>query len=320
MKIKKTILLVFFIFITLFLAEIGFRLLVKFDIVDYPKPDFEKIIHKYSAIKGLIYELKASSSSEDGLIRTNKFGIRDIEYTLAKPKDTTRICVIGDSVAFGYGENHPLLALEKIFSEILEKRLNENSEHKYEVLNFSVIGYNAFQEQIVLKEKVMKFSPDFVIIAYVPNDDTYTGGLGELAREMAPHSLGPVLHSKLVSYVLYRWERKNFYNMSNMNMIWDLFRTIQALKANEKFEAIILMTSENNDLNHWDSKHELVKKNAISSGLAVIDLREKWRSLNPEYRETLYLPGEIHYTERGMQETADALVSFFKEKKGRTLF
>ena len=139
------------IFLSLLMAEIIFRALVHFDIIGLPRPS-EEAIHQYSENKDLVYELKPSFSAETiyGSIKTSKDGLRDYEYSLAKPPNTIRICVLGDSVTFGLD-----LAMEDTYPKVLERMLNSTygDRKRFEVINFSVAGYNSSQEEIVLKEK-----------------------------------------------------------------------------------------------------------------------------------------------------------------------
>lgn len=310
-KVKKILISIVSVFVSLVIAELGFRVLINLEVIDYPKPDLESVIHQYSPIKDLIYELKPSATAEDGLITTNSFGMRDYEYTLTKPEGITRIAVIGDSVAFGYKKSPPALPLEEIFPKILEAKLNAAYPKQYEVLNFAVTGYNSSQEEIVLTNKVLQFDPDIVILAYVANDDSYTDGLGDLAKQMSPYSLGSRLHSKLISYLLYQYERENARDWDNMDQIWSLFEQLDILGKNHGFDVIVLISLEKEDFDKFDQQHELVKERAKSHGFTVIDLKEVWQDVDPETRDSFY-EDKTHYSPIGMQKVADLLFEKFK--------
>jgi hypothetical protein len=98
-------------------------------------------------------------------VKINSDGIRDKEYSLNKPKDTYRIAVIGDSFTFGDG-----VLLNETFVKLLEKRLNQNPDLKYEVINFGVYGYGIKEIKEFYEYKVKKYNPDLVLYAYFPND------------------------------------------------------------------------------------------------------------------------------------------------------
>lgn len=100
------------------------------------------------------------------LVKINSDGFRDIEYPIEKGDNVYRIAVIGDSFTFGQG-----VELNQTYPKQLENILNSRRNSKrYEVMNFGVPGYNTFQEVQFLKNKVLKYKPDIVIIGYLSND------------------------------------------------------------------------------------------------------------------------------------------------------
>ena len=98
-------------------------------------------------------------------IKISSQGIRDYEYSVNKPEGVYRIIILGDSIAFGMG-----VELEQTFAKYLELMLNEGGAKKYEVINFSVPGYNTVQEVATLESKCLAYKPDLVIIAICGND------------------------------------------------------------------------------------------------------------------------------------------------------
>jgi hypothetical protein len=90
---------------------------------------------------------------------------------LAKPADTVRIAVIGDS--FAEARN---VSVDDAFWSVIEKRLQGSSAlagKKIEVLNFGVGGYGTVEELLTLRQRVWDYSPDVVLLAVcVYNDIT----------------------------------------------------------------------------------------------------------------------------------------------------
>jgi hypothetical protein len=98
------------------------------------------------------------------LFRTNKWGMRDKEYSLRPPAHTYRIALIGASVEVGAG-----VAAEKNYESLTEERLNVSGPHAgkqhYEILNFAVGSYSILQQVFVVEHKVLRFSPKLILLA-----------------------------------------------------------------------------------------------------------------------------------------------------------
>jgi len=129
-------------------------------------PDGGSILHIRSSSLKLMYELRPNAVVGE-YIKINSKGFRDREFSAKKDINVFRICVVGDSIPFGWG-----IKLEDTFPKVLERLLNENikNEKTYEVLNLSVDGYNAIQESELIKIKVLDYNPDLIVISYCPND------------------------------------------------------------------------------------------------------------------------------------------------------
>jgi hypothetical protein len=106
-------------------------------------------------------------------ITINSDGLRDIEHATAKPADTFRIAIIGDSYSEALQVN-----IDETFWKILEQKLNGCANtagafrgKKIEVINFGVSGYGTAQEFLTLRERAWKYSPDLVLLAVTTNND-----------------------------------------------------------------------------------------------------------------------------------------------------
>jgi len=317
-KIRRTsgnfIVALLSILFSLLISEIIFRAMVHLDIIEFPRPS-EEVIHQYSENKELVYELKPSFPAETiySYIKTNKYGLRDYEYSLAKPPNTFRICAIGDSMTFGLN-----LAMEDTYPKILERTLNSiyGDRRRFEVINFAVAGYNSSQEEIVLKEKCLRFSPDMILVGFCLNDDSYADGLGDLAREISPYSLGGRLHSKLISYLLHRYERANFENWNDMGRVEHFFEALSKLKTSDGVEAVILVFPyyfENLDSYGETGKHKQVKNIAEKYNLFVIDFKDAWSEFDWQTRKSFYLANDTgHLSTRGMKDVATRVFGYLQ--------
>lgn len=96
--------------------------------------------------------------------RLNSYGLRDYEFNIDK-KDKYRILCLGDSITFGTQNR-----LEDIYPKVLERLLNSNGSGRYQVINAGGVGGNPYFEYEYLKEKGIKFNPDYVILGISLND------------------------------------------------------------------------------------------------------------------------------------------------------
>jgi D-alanyl-lipoteichoic acid acyltransferase DltB (MBOAT superfamily) len=101
-------------------------------------------------------------------VTTNRWGMRDQEYTREKPEGTYRIALVGPSLAMGSG-----IADGETFESLVEQRLNterpDQRYQRYEILNFGIEGHTLPEQVAMLENRVFEFNPDLVIaIIYHP--------------------------------------------------------------------------------------------------------------------------------------------------------
>jgi D-alanyl-lipoteichoic acid acyltransferase DltB (MBOAT superfamily) len=92
----------------------------------------------------------------------NRWGMRDDDVERAKPANTVRIALVGASRSVGWGVEHDVV-FEARLEEALNAASRERGGPRYEVLNFSVDGYQPVQRLLLLERKVWDFEPDAVI-------------------------------------------------------------------------------------------------------------------------------------------------------------
>ncbi len=117
----------------------------------------------------IIYEFRPNLESHFKLVplNTNSQGLRDNEYSIAKPDRTFRVAVIGDSFTIPAG-----VRIEEAYHTRLETRLNrERSDVSYEFINFGLGGYSLRQYLGVLKHKAMSYDPDLILIGFCAAND-----------------------------------------------------------------------------------------------------------------------------------------------------
>lgn len=169
---RKVVLLFASLILTLFAAEIVFRIYFRF----FPNYDMEMWRYALNLKTGVdddrshIHIPNAHSTLMGVPVRINSKGFRDDEYAYKKPDGVYRILVVGDSFTLGWG-----VLLEETFPKALERRLQEMNKAgaKYsqiEVLNTGIGNYNTLQELAFLRVEGLKYAPDEILLAYYLND------------------------------------------------------------------------------------------------------------------------------------------------------
>jgi hypothetical protein len=121
-------------------------------------------------------------------VRINSQGLRDREYSLAKPPGVYRVLMLGDSTTLGWG-----VKVEDTAAKVLERNLGP----PFEVINAGVGNYGTVQEFTYYKTRGRLFHPDLVILQYFINDP-----------EPVPRLKGGFLldHSYLLAFTASRWD------------------------------------------------------------------------------------------------------------------
>lgn len=101
----------------------------------------------------------------DGTSRISAQGLRDRELAVPKPAGVVRIAVVGDSIAYGFGNEQA-----ETFPKRLEVRFAACSAPRVEIANLGVPGYNAPQVAARLRAVGLGLEPDAIVYAYSLND------------------------------------------------------------------------------------------------------------------------------------------------------
>ena len=118
-----------------------------------------------------------SLSFNNAIFTTNRWGMRDRDYTKAKPPGTYRIVVLGASHEMGASVNDT-----ETLENVLEDRLNQERQDgkQYEILNFAVRGYGIVQKLLQLEVNAVEFQPDAVF--FFTYSDEFARTIDHLAK------------------------------------------------------------------------------------------------------------------------------------------
>ena len=90
---------------------------------------------------------------------TNEMGLCEKTISENKTDSVIRIIALGDSFTEGIGVEE-----DSTWVRLLEKKMNQ-SHYKYELINAGVIGSDPFYQFVLLKDRLLKYKPDIVIVA-----------------------------------------------------------------------------------------------------------------------------------------------------------
>ena len=123
------------------------------------EPGFELTGHKYLYDDQLGWRNIPSweATTHDKKLTINSLGFRGRECSTKKADGITRIMVLGDSFAWGYG-----VADDEVFTTKLEQQLG----NRCEVINTGVSGWGTDQQYLFFKNEGCKLDPDVVVVAF----------------------------------------------------------------------------------------------------------------------------------------------------------
>ncbi len=90
-------------------------------------------------------------------VSINSDGYRDYEHGVWDGRK--KIAVVGDSFTFGFGVEQ-----NESFPSLLEKKTG------FEVFNFGISAYGTEQELLLIKDNIVYYNPDEIILAFYMND------------------------------------------------------------------------------------------------------------------------------------------------------
>ena len=122
--------------------------------------EFELVPNTHELVNGVMFS-------------TNRWGMHDRDYTLAKPPGVHRTALLGASHLLGYH-----IDAAQDFENLTEDRLNTNAAPdapKQELLNFAVYYYSSLRQLILLDtDRIWQFHPDVVMIFVHENEKRWT--------------------------------------------------------------------------------------------------------------------------------------------------
>jgi hypothetical protein len=136
----------------------------------------------------MLHEIRPNRSvqAHGKKITTNRWGMRGRTFEKTKAAGVYRIAILGSSSEYGWGVSDDDV-LDKLIEDQLNREDTTERIRKFEVMNFSVEGYGAFQKLMLLGRKVLAFEPDLVLyVTYLAEGERTADTLGQAMNENLP--------------------------------------------------------------------------------------------------------------------------------------
>ena len=265
--------------------------------------------------------------------QTNSLGLRDKEHLIEKPAGTKRILVLGDSLVEGQGA-----PFEAVWPKVLENGLNEQNGGQWEIILAGVAGSDPFYCRQLIKERLMQYEPDMVIMAISSFDVTDVVARGGQERfapgDKVRYNAPPAWEfwfstSRLVRFISmrafgYDWllqppEKQEGSKKVAHRQIADLAADMEKMGREKGFSLLFVLQPQLHELKAKTYSYDLERlgRQIQDKGIEVCDIMPcmKNRILSTGYSpEAFFWEKDYHPNSLGYSVYADCVQDFLKQK------
>jgi lysophospholipase L1-like esterase len=270
--------------------------------------------------------------------KSNSLGLCEVEIPVAKKIGEYRIIALGDSYTEGVGTSY-----EKTWVKVMAEQLVVATGKRVAAINAGISGSDPCFEYMLLKEKLLPYTPDLVIIMLSSSDVNeiiVRGGFerfktdGTTAFRPAPSWEPLYAVSHLFRHLIHDVFRYNRFLIRNSAMAeevplaLDKLRTnltmFSGLAAEHRFDLLVTVAPNTWEIvsgEYIDSLGILVSEVKAKTGLCVLDLLEHFRRENTMTKENVsqyYWKLDQHPNTMGYQLIGQAVAANIL-KKGNSL-
>ena len=258
----------------------------------------------------------------------NNEGVRDRNFLITKPDNTIRIIVLGDSYTFGAGIENA----SDTYPKVLERKLNNfNFNKNYEVLNFGISGVDTQRELEIIKERALKYEPDFLIIGYVLNDlknvDPEIRTFERLRLPIIGFALSRIsylynfLESRINKVALnfgktpYEESLKAYFNSEiNKNEARKTFKEILKIAKEKEIKVLLMIFPPFYQMKNYQFQpaHEFIEEVAQENSFIFLDLLEVYKDYDE--KDLQVSKHNSHPNEFGHELAAEAIFEKLKKE------
>jgi len=187
--------------------------------------------------------------------KANSLGLSDIESNFSKVCNEYRIIGIGDSFTEGDGADKDSTWLKELKRQILKNNLKQN----FSFINAGICGSDPFFEYVLLKEKLLDYKPDLVIVTlnYSDIDDILIrGGMERFKKDgrvkyiykpdflllyESSHIARLIMHNAFrYNYLLLKDDEYTIMRDNSKKMIYQSIELFSNLAKNNNFKLLVV--------------------------------------------------------------------------------
>ena len=261
---------------------------------------------------------------------TNSFGLRDQEWKQEKPTGVTRILALGDSFTEGQGAE-----LKNSYPKILEDELRGEG-YAVEVFNAGRAGSDPFFQYVLLRDKLLRLSPDVVLVMINTtdvNDVVRRGGMerfhknGTVVPPRQPKTETLYEHSHLFrfinhnvlgrdSFFLTREQRDSLARDARPKLV-EAAELFLALAAEHDFRFVAIIQPMPRQLRKSEPPMPTVAHLLSERGIAFVDAAPAMRKVISADQPVaqLFWKMDGHYNAGGYAALASAVRTGLHEQK-----
>ena len=259
----------------------------------YTSTNFEKKYENYSPgnnanninhywVYKMDHYLKTSEFSY--FRKTNSEGMSDIEHAISKKKNEFRIIGLGDSFTEGDGSD-----VDSTWLKFLERNLSKYPIKKeLTFINAGICGSDPIWEYDLLKEKLLKYNPDLIMVAVNSTDIGEIASRGGMERFLPDGSIkfkeGPwwepiyaVSHISRLFFNAFGYEKFLYFSTDkdiceSKTKIVNTISAFKELSLKNHFKLIVIFHPFREEINSNELKLKTEMSVSINNKIEVFDM------------------------------------------------
>ena len=264
----------------------------------------------------------------------NAEGLPDIEHYVEKDSGALRIMAIGDSFTEGVGADFDSTWV----SFLSYKMIKRYPLKKIEFFNAGIVGSDPFFEYLLLKDKLLKYKPDMVLLAINTTDVSdylFRGGFERFLRDSTVRYNQPPKWEPLYAYsytfrlLIHNLLGYDFHFLKGKEKSVKINRAVAALhdasikfynlSQKNNFKLVLILHPQLNEAikgNYFYDTFASAFKN--DKRLDVVDLLPFFKNKKINSKETAcqyYWPIDQHHNAKGYKLFADGVFEFLQSKR-----